>query len=100
MPFGSPLTVDTLPSRESELSPASEAVNPAFGYDAPHPSARGTSTLLNNALLSAHYRPLRHPRAPDPSLTGNRLLITEHALGFPVLRALSLCTCCRHIPRR
>src|SRR5215469_1265479 len=50
--------------------------------------------------LPRYYRPLRHPRAPDPSLTGNRLLITEHALGFPVLRALSLCTCCRHIPRR
>ena len=57
MPFGSHLTVDTLPSGESELPPASEAVNPAFGYDAPHPSVRGTSTLLNNALLSAHYAP-------------------------------------------
>src|ERR1019366_8711133 len=55
MPFGSHLTVDTLPSGDSEPSPASEAVNPAFGYDAPHPSTRGTSTLLNNALLSAHY---------------------------------------------
>jgi hypothetical protein len=30
-------------------------VNPAFGYSAPHPGAGGTSTLLNNALLSAHY---------------------------------------------
>jgi hypothetical protein len=30
-------------------------ITPAFGYDAPHPSARGISTLLNNALLSAHY---------------------------------------------
>src|SRR5258708_9927694 len=32
-------------------------VSPAFGYGAPHLSAGGTSTLLNNALLSAHYRP-------------------------------------------
>ena len=32
-------------------------ITPAFGYGAPHPSAGGTSTLLNNALLSAHYRP-------------------------------------------
>src|ERR1039457_3864699 len=61
MPFGSHLTVDTLPSGDSEPSPASEAVNPAFGYDAPHPSTRGTSTLLNNALLSAHRDPIRHP---------------------------------------
>ena len=75
MPFGSHLTVDTLPSGESELPPASEAVNPAFGYDAPHPSVRGTSTLLNNALLSAHYKPLRHPMPPGPSLAGLRLVI-------------------------
>ena len=36
-------------------------ITPAFGYGAPHPSARGTSTLLNNALLSAHYEPLGLP---------------------------------------
>ena len=36
-------------------------VNPAFGYSAPHLSAGGTSTLLNNALLSAHYEPIRNP---------------------------------------
>ena len=36
-------------------------VNPAFGYGAPHLSAGGTSTLLNNALLSAHYRFVRLP---------------------------------------
>jgi hypothetical protein len=30
-------------------------ITPAFGYGAPHLSARGTSTLLNNALLSAHF---------------------------------------------
>jgi hypothetical protein len=34
---------------------ASEATNPAFGYGAPHLSARGTLTLLNNVLLSAHF---------------------------------------------
>ncbi len=31
-------------------------ITPAFGYGAPHSGARGTSTLLNNALLSAHFR--------------------------------------------
>src|SRR6266702_2509266 len=40
-------------------SPASEACNPAFGYGAPHPSTGGTSTLLINALLSAHHDPIR-----------------------------------------
>ena len=45
-----------------------------------------------------YYEPLRHPRAPGLSLTGVRLVIPDHALGLPVLRALSLCTCCRHYP--
>ena len=30
-------------------------ITPAFGYGAPHPSARGTLTLLISALPSAHY---------------------------------------------
>ena len=48
--------------------------------------------------LPRYYEPLRHPSAPGLSLTGVRLIIPDHALGFPVLRALSLCTCCRHYP--
>ena len=43
------------------LSPGPRGITPAFGYGAPHPSARGTSTLLSNALLSAHCDPLRLP---------------------------------------
>src|SRR5947208_14658464 len=39
-----------------------------------------------------------HPSAPGLSLTGVRLIIPDHAVGLPVLRALSLCTCCRHYP--
>jgi hypothetical protein len=38
------------------------------------------------------------PRAPDPSLAGVRLAIADHAMGLPVLRTLSLCTCRRHYP--
>jgi hypothetical protein len=41
---------------------------------------------------------LRLPRAPGLSLTGIRLVIPAHALGSPVLRTLSLCTCRRHYP--
>ena len=48
--------------------------------------------------LLRYYEPLRHPSAPSLSLTGVRLIIPDHALGLPVLRALSLCTCCRHCP--
>ena len=82
MPFGSHLTVDTLPSGDSEPSPASEAVNPAFGYDAPHPSTRGTSTLLNNALLSAHCDPIRHPDV-CACLSHSRLWPTPPRRAFP-----------------
>ena len=48
--------------------------------------------------LPRYYEPLRHPRAPSLSLTGFRLVIADHALGLPVLRTLSLCTCCRQYP--
>src|SRR5215472_4485837 len=48
--------------------------------------------------LPRYCEPLRHPSAPGLSLTGVRLIIPDHASGFPVLRALSLCTCCRHYP--
>ena len=48
--------------------------------------------------LHRYYEPLRHPRAPGLSLTGVRLIGFDHALGLPVFRALSLCTCCRHYP--
>src|SRR6202162_3033259 len=48
--------------------------------------------------LQRYYEPLRHPRAPGLSLAGVRLGIAAHALGLPVLRALSLCTCCRQSP--
>jgi hypothetical protein len=48
--------------------------------------------------LQRYYEPLRHPKAPGLSLTGFRLVLADHTLGLPVLRALSLCTCCRHYP--
>src|SRR5215813_6401339 len=48
--------------------------------------------------LPRYSEPLRHPSAPGLSLTGVRLIIPDHAVGLPVLRALSLCTCCRHYP--
>src|ERR1700692_1157665 len=48
--------------------------------------------------LQRYYEPLRHPRAPGLSLAGVRLIIANHALGLPVFRAFSLCTCRRHYP--
>jgi len=48
--------------------------------------------------LQRYYKPLRHPVAPGPSLTGIRLIVPDHATGLPVLRMCSLCTCCRHYP--
>src|SRR5277367_3272237 len=95
-PFGFRIAPDTLSSDENLVG--QRGITPAFGYSAPHPSAGGTLTLLIHALPSAHYEPLRHPSAPSLSLAGVRLIIPDHASGFPVLRALSLCTCCRHYP--
>jgi hypothetical protein len=46
--------------------------------------------------LQRYYGPLLHPSAPGLSLTGVRLIIPDHALGLPVLSALSLCICRRH----
>src|SRR3954462_273075 len=48
--------------------------------------------------LPRYYEPLRHPSAPGLSLTGVRLIIPDHAMGFPVLRALSWCPCRRQYP--
>ena len=53
---------------------------------------------LIGTRLQRYYEPLRHPRAPGLSLTGFRLVTADHALGLPVLRTLSLCTCCRQYP--
>src|SRR5450631_2807401 len=49
-------------------------------------------------LQQRYYEPLRHPKAPSLSLAGVRLVIADHTMGLPVLRTLSLCTCCRHYP--
>src|SRR5262249_56830045 len=48
--------------------------------------------------LQRYYKPLRIPTAPGLSLAGVRLVIPDHVVGPPVLRTLSLCTCCRHYP--
>src|SRR5664279_3672954 len=98
MPFGFHLAVDTLPSGNRKrwlqvrlgcvqlspscpfrllhtfLSPGPRGITPAFGYGAPHPSARGTSTLPINALLSAHYSAGRLPFAVRVGLIAHRLL--------------------------
>src|SRR6202011_4498266 len=42
------------------------------------------------ARFQRYCEPLRHPSAPDLSLTGVRLIIPDHASGLPVLRALSM----------
>ena len=51
--------------------PGQRGITPAFGYGAPHSSARGTSTLLNNALLSAHYAAAPTPRHSRVRLLGS-----------------------------
>ena len=59
----------------------------------PLPATRSWTGITR---LPPYQEPLRHPSAPGLSLTGIRLIIPDRALGLPVLRAFSLCTCCRH----
>src|SRR5664279_6137788 len=71
------------PPESYQLLSGPRGITPAFGYDAPHPGARGTLTLLNNVLLSTHYEPLRLP-----SGTALEVMSSPHRLGsgflFPV----------------
>jgi len=48
-------------------APGQRGITPAFGYGAPHPSARGTLTLLIWVLPSAHYEVIRLPAPNLPS---------------------------------
>ena len=59
VPFGFHLAMDTLPSEELTSFFGQRGITPAFGYGPPHPSARRTSTFLNNALLSTQYGAVR-----------------------------------------
>ena len=59
---------------------------------APNPSPAAPSTAWRQLDEASRVA------APGPSLAGVRLVIPDRAMGLPVLRALSLCTCCRHYP--
>jgi hypothetical protein len=59
---------DGHPALRRKLLFGQRGITPAFGYSDPHPITGGTSTLLNNALLSAHYGlirdlPIHRPRS-------------------------------------
>jgi hypothetical protein len=98
-PFGFHLTMDTLPSGELQVVASGppwrvsgfrfrarlgfvipstfsgpRGITPAFGYSAPHSSAKGTLTLLSNALLSAHYAAVRLLRDVHVRIVALRLL--------------------------
>ena len=82
---------DGHPALRRIAPPADDVVTAVFGYGAPHSSARGTSTLPNNALLSAHYGPLRHPRRPGLSLASCRLIPTAITAGASRVASGLLC---------
>ena len=120
MPFGFQIAPDTLPSGPSTGSRSALAVSgfrlrARLGFSIPpcFPGERGITPLSDTALLiraprgfhPPDSRAAQHtlrtsppPIAPGLSLAGVRLIIPDHAMGLPVLRALSLCTCCRHYP--
>jgi hypothetical protein len=126
MPFGFRLTVDTLPSEYDKqrlqvrlgciqlslscpfrrlhtfcfLRPA-RLLPPAFGYGAPHLSARGTLTLQNNALLSTHFRVADHPGV-GPSITTSasigHMATSPGKCGFQCYRSRLILTSREVIP--
>src|SRR6195256_3951862 len=52
---------------------------------------------LDSCVFLMIRRPPRSTLFPYTTLfRSSRLIIPDHALGPPVLRTLSLCTCCRH----
>src|SRR5215470_20291815 len=53
---------------------------PAFGYGAPHSSARGTLTLLNSTLLSTHFRVADDP-PETPSQASIEFLLSAVSCG-------------------
>src|SRR5712692_3077467 len=56
------------------------------------------TSLHRRYPASAVLRTSPPPQGAQPVPHGLRLVIADHALGLPVFRALSLCTCCRHYP--
>jgi hypothetical protein len=49
--------------------------------------------------VQRYYGPLRHPITPEPSLTGIRLVIPDHAIGFPRVARVSLVCMLSPLPR-
>src|SRR6202158_4141769 len=68
----------------------------------PHHLLRSSCTevpsLHRHYPASAVLRTSPPPQGARPVPHGLWLVLADHALGLPVLRALSLCTCCRHYP--
>src|SRR6266852_6926693 len=62
---------------------------PLLGYGAPHLSARGTSTPLNNALLSAHFRFADYPSSGDVLLYYGFFTRTRIELGSTTQKSSS-----------
>src|SRR3954467_8285000 len=65
--------------------PGRRGITPVFGYTAPHPSVRGTSTLRIKTLPSTQYEALRLPAALPAALRCLRLAVPRlHPSFVPV----------------
>src|SRR3954453_4764168 len=81
--------------------PGRRGITPAFGYTAPHPSGRGTSTLRIKTLPSTHYGPLRLPPRPGLSLASVPSVVRcDRRGGSPVLPGRPPCRVPSSLPRR
>jgi hypothetical protein len=88
------------PPESYQLLSGQRGITPAFGYDAPHPSVRGTLTLLNSVLLSTPYgrSDSCSPNSSRPFPGGEGWLLHEqvsliYAPGLPALPSPPTCGC-------
>ena len=76
-------------------------ITPVFGYTAPHPSGRGTSTLRIKTLPSTHCGPVRHPLAfgpfPGSPVIGPTLLPLISRRGEEGFSSCLACPCHRAV---
>ena len=95
-PFGFQITPDTLSSSEISRWPARHY--PRLWIQRPSSERRRDFNPPDSCAAQRTLRASPPPQRARPVPHGRPVDHPDHALGLPVLRALSLCTCRRHYP--
>ena len=95
-PFGFRIAPDTLSSTGLRRWPARHY--PCLWIQRPSSERRRDFNPPDSCAAQRTLRTSPPPQRARPVPRGRPVDHPDHALGLPVLRALSLCTCCRHYP--